>query len=278
MGQAKQRGAKEQRIAQAQAKIEALRPEKLVCGACNATFTERYKNLFDVPRIKFPEPLAFLTSLSNSLQHIRSFDAIKVDTAKTADEIVAMSREGWYVDGKMGVTRPRIFKTHMDDGKPAEAEALMVEHFTRRCAGIHAEMVAAYPARRAILDQAFAAHANGQYLLSIPTLLTQVDGICADALQASFFLRGDRQKAIREMKVRAGSGLALAYLAPLDTDMSIAMSESSRPADFSALNRHMVLHGESTDHGTLANSLRTISLLNFIAQAIERDPPQIASI
>lgn len=35
MGQAKQCGTKEQRIAQAQAKIEALRPEKLVCGACN---------------------------------------------------------------------------------------------------------------------------------------------------------------------------------------------------------------------------------------------------
>ncbi|WP_321810340.1 MULTISPECIES: hypothetical protein [unclassified Burkholderia] len=40
MGQAKQRGTKEQRIAQAQAKIEALRPEKLVCGACKTAFTD----------------------------------------------------------------------------------------------------------------------------------------------------------------------------------------------------------------------------------------------
>lgn len=40
MGQAKQRGTKEQRIAQAQAKVEALRPEKLVCGACKTAFTE----------------------------------------------------------------------------------------------------------------------------------------------------------------------------------------------------------------------------------------------
>jgi hypothetical protein len=40
MGQAKQRGTQEQRIAQAKAKIDALRPEKLVCGACKTAFNE----------------------------------------------------------------------------------------------------------------------------------------------------------------------------------------------------------------------------------------------
>lgn len=40
MGQAKQRGNLEQRIAQARAKIEAARPEKLVCNSCNADVTD----------------------------------------------------------------------------------------------------------------------------------------------------------------------------------------------------------------------------------------------
>lgn len=40
MGQAKQRGSKDQRVAQAKAKIDALRPEKLVCGACKTSFTD----------------------------------------------------------------------------------------------------------------------------------------------------------------------------------------------------------------------------------------------
>jgi hypothetical protein len=40
MGQAKQRGTKEQRIAQANAKTDALRPEKLACGACKTAFAE----------------------------------------------------------------------------------------------------------------------------------------------------------------------------------------------------------------------------------------------
>ena len=40
MGQAKQRGNREQRVAQAQAKIEASRPEKLVCNSCGADVTQ----------------------------------------------------------------------------------------------------------------------------------------------------------------------------------------------------------------------------------------------
>ncbi len=40
MGQAKQRGSKDQRIAQAKAKIDALRPEKLVCGSCKTAFND----------------------------------------------------------------------------------------------------------------------------------------------------------------------------------------------------------------------------------------------
>ena len=40
MGQAKQRGTKEQRVAQAKAKIDALRPDKLVCGACKTELTD----------------------------------------------------------------------------------------------------------------------------------------------------------------------------------------------------------------------------------------------
>ncbi|RDU96718.1 hypothetical protein [Trinickia dinghuensis] len=40
MGQAKQRGTKDQRVAEAKAKIDALRPEKLVCGSCKTAFTD----------------------------------------------------------------------------------------------------------------------------------------------------------------------------------------------------------------------------------------------
>lgn len=40
MGQAKQRGSRDQRIAEARAKIEATRPEKLVCNGCQGDVTD----------------------------------------------------------------------------------------------------------------------------------------------------------------------------------------------------------------------------------------------
>lgn len=39
MGQAKNRGSQTERIAQAQAKIEATRPQKLVCNSCGGDVT-----------------------------------------------------------------------------------------------------------------------------------------------------------------------------------------------------------------------------------------------
>ena len=40
MGEAKRRGSQADRISQAHARLDALRPEKLVCGACQTAFTE----------------------------------------------------------------------------------------------------------------------------------------------------------------------------------------------------------------------------------------------
>lgn len=40
MGQAKRRGSQEERVAQAQARIEATRPEKLICNGCKAEVSD----------------------------------------------------------------------------------------------------------------------------------------------------------------------------------------------------------------------------------------------
>jgi hypothetical protein len=40
VGQAKNRGSQEQRIAEAKAKVEALKPEKMTCNKCESDITE----------------------------------------------------------------------------------------------------------------------------------------------------------------------------------------------------------------------------------------------
>ncbi|WP_434661462.1 hypothetical protein P5W99_00710 [Paraburkholderia sp. A3BS-1L] len=188
--------------------------------------------------------------------------------------LVAMSRSGWYLDRDMGMSEPLRFKRAVDDGRQADAETAMVEHFEARIPGIRADLIQAYPHRGAVLDAAFDTHLNGQYLMSIPVLLTQVDGICFDVANAHLFMGRERPKVLAHAVEFAGSQISRAFLAPLESEMTIALSEKARPQGFTGLNRHMVLHGESVDYGTKENGLRTISLLNYMHQSLQRELPQ----
>ena len=190
---------------------------------------------------------------------------------KMREGLVAMSQSGWYLDHDMGMSEPLRFKQASDEGREAAAEAEMVKHFEERTAGIRAELIQAYPHRRAIFDAAFDAHLSGQYLVSIPVLLAQVDGICFDVANAHFFMRGERSKVLAHAVEFAGSQIARAFLAPLESEMTIALSEKARPQGFTGLNRHMVLHGESLGYGTKENGLRAISLLNYMSQSLQRE-------
>ncbi|WP_423391458.1 hypothetical protein [Burkholderia sp. LMG 21824] len=185
--------------------------------------------------------------------------------------LIAMSRFGWYLDQDMEMSDPIRFKRAVDEGREVQADTEMVEYFDARIDGIRTELIQAYSHRQEILDAAFDAHSRGQYLLSIPVLLAQVDGICFDVVDAHFFMGRERPEVLAKAAEFADSQIARAFLAPLEAEMSIALSEKARPPGFAGLNRHMVLHGESIDYGTKENGLRAISLLNYIAQSLERE-------
>ena len=197
--------------------------------------------------------------------------ALKAYPDNMREGLAAMSQSGWYLDLEMGMSEPWRFKQAVDSGREADAEAEMVEHFEARAAGIHGELIQAYPRRREIFDAAFDAHLRGQYLVSIPVLLAQVDGICFDLANAHFFMGRERSKVAAHAMQFAGSQIARAFLAPLESEMTIALSEKARPPGFTGFNRHMVIHGESVDYGTKENSLRAISLLNYISQSLQRE-------
>lgn len=60
-------------------------------------------------------------------------------------------------------------------------------------------------------------------------------------------------------------------LSPLAHSLPIGASEKERGAGFNELNRHMVLHGESLDYGTKTNSLKAISLINYVSHVLNSD-------
>jgi hypothetical protein len=68
--------------------------------------------------------------------------------------------------------------------------------------------------------------------------------------------------------LRLTDAFAAALMSPLCDILPIAAPQHERSADEDLLNRHAVLHGASLNYGNKADSLRAISLVNYVAQVL----------
>lgn len=186
--------------------------------------------------------------------------------------VLILAQESWFISPDMSISEPVEAATLLLDGKMIEAEAGLVSFFETRLDEIEATLIAALPARAKIISSAFQAHRDERFELSIPVLLAQTDGVCLEIAKGAFFMsdRGKRKGARRpETAVFVESFesdmLWSALLGPLGKALPINYTAAERKDDFVGLNRHLVMHGESTDYGTRVNSLKCISLLSYAA-------------
>ena len=195
--------------------------------------------------------------------------------SRTRDALNVMGEHGWYLDLHMGISDALGFQKAVESGNLVAAEAAMEKHFAAELPSIRDALVAQFPLRRDHVGAAFGAIDRGEHILAIPVLLAQVDGICKDVANSYFFIKGkgegsDRPGVSTYVAQLATTALGNAFMSPFEKIMPIGQSEKERPQNFSGLNRHMVLHGESLDYGTLTNSLKVVSLLNYVAQMLSR--------
>ena len=130
---------------------------------------------------------------------------------------------------------------------------------------IRQTLVAQFPHRGSILQEAFDAHWAGRYNSSVLLFLAQADGICHDAIGKSVFSSRTIEKA-DDLADHVRKGILRELFKVLMWEKwPLALTETKRTVGFSELNRHQVLHGESTAYGTEENSLKAMSFLNFCA-------------
>ena len=129
-----------------------------------------------------------------------------------------------------------------------------------------------FPARAIILESAFNAHKRKEYALSIPVLLIQADGICYDLINKQLYSKKGKVPVVAEYaETITADVFRSALLYPLTQPLPISASANERAEDFSDLNRHQVIHGESTTYDTEINSLKAISMLNYVSYVLSRD-------
>ena len=206
--------------------------------------------------------------------------AIRAFSHPAEDEetiICTLMEQGWVPDMDLTLGQLRQWAAALNPENPEivrQANNATCERFRDRLDDIEAKLVSEFPSRSAILRDAFDAHRQGKYTLSVPAFLTQVDGFFYDRCDANLFY-GESRKALRKRVEAMPSELSRMYLgALLNTRLPLLLSEKHRPDDFSGLNRHQVLHGLVTDYGTQESSLKAVALLYYCAFVLPKPEPE----
>lgn len=189
--------------------------------------------------------------------------------ARTQEALILLGTYGWYLDLKMSLPEVWELKKALAEGNVTEAEDALAEYFEGRVNEIERSIIDKFPKRQKLLSAAFNAHRRQEYELSIPVFLAQTDGICKEVINQYLFLKHNKKpRTARYVEQIASDTYRAALLSPLAAILPIGASERERDQGFRGLNRHTVLHGESLDYGTKTNSLKAISLINYVAHVL----------
>lgn len=235
----------------------------------------------DLPKVALPQfdfavaaPLEQLTAVNQLFKNAfapavtQLLESMRELPPRTRDALLALGAQGWYLDFEWTMPQVYALKDAIAEGELAEVEKELVKHFEERLDGIESALVEKFPKRARIFQSAFAAHRRKEYELSIPVILAQTDGICKEITQKYFFIRQDKRPQVAAyVEQTFADEFKAALLSPLCKTLPIAASEKERSSESDLLNRHAVLHGESVSYGTQINSLKAISLINYIAHA-----------
>lgn len=172
------------------------------------------------------------------------------------------------IDFDMGVMKYIISIYEKDGLKAIESHVnkMFLDYYTEK---IIREKLDKWKKRRIlnhrvpILDKIIQAHLEGNYLLSIPSILPQIDGFiygCNYFKEKSWMEFKKLKKFIEQSSdnnIPADKVLKTFY-----TDILLEMYYYGDSV--SSINRHAILHGVDVDYGTEVNSLKLILLFDYL--------------
>lgn len=143
---------------------------------------------------------------------------------------------------------------------------------------IEVNIIEKYPARSEVISMAFQLHKERNWIASIPLLLAQTDGICAQNLGAFLFSEHEKREASIKEKFKNNHEEVINYLVypfTMETQFGAGISKKSSNHKINGPNRNGVLHGsrKHLDYASEINSAKSISLLSFICMQFEVSKP-----
>jgi hypothetical protein len=200
----------------------------------------------------------FLESLSQALEQLPE---------KNKAVLMILAENGWYLDPDCSLSAMVELVELFASGNVNDANNALCDHFESRADEIESNLTSELPERSRIFLSAFEAHRRTDYALSIPVFLAQADGICHKITGEQLYSKDSRgiPRLASVLLTPEISPFAASMLAPIIEPAPITANAKAREQVPNILNRHAVLHGESTDYDNRLNSCRAISLLVYVA-------------
>lgn len=185
----------------------------------------------------------------------------------TSQTLMALEEHGWYFDPDTPLPQLWELATALEETDIKPVEAAFVKHYRDRTEHIGQDLIDLFHSRKVILEQAFRAHGQKEYALSVPTFLAQADGICRELIGIQLFCstQPGRSENAGEETVGPADDLVAALLHPFTTSMRISALDKELRYSTASDRWHDILHGNFLDYGTEMESLKAISLLNYVA-------------
>ena len=202
-------------------------------------------------------------------QFVKWVQEAPLDVRSRQEALEKMAEFGWYCDPEMPLFAPTEVARALLEEDPEKVARAIGSCFHRRADAIEATATTAFPRRAHILRDAFEAHREGKYNLSVPVLLAQADGMWADRFAGSVFMVAGRASGVANCIQQSHARFFEPLIGLFGEPIPLWKSEKDRGPGFAELNRHQVLHGAVVDYGTERNSLKVISFLSFLCWVLD---------
>lgn len=185
-----------------------------------------------------------------------------------------LSEQGWYVS-------PRIFDEippskvsfYLKSENANEFEDYIIQEMETILPKIIDDCQKSFPNRNDIIEEIQKSYNHGYYSAVVALCYTQADGISNDLFGVGFFDKdqndGYKLKSYQKLrKLEFNHSIGIIKQLGISTNEITAYSnrkdlqqEDKKKVSF---NRHLVLHGHSTEYGTKINAVRAICILDFL--------------
>jgi hypothetical protein len=180
--------------------------------------------------------------------------------------LLILAEHGWYLDPELPSSALFEFADELQAGHEAEVEQLLCAHIDSRLDALESTLAEDFPDRADVIAAAFRAHRNGEFLLSVPVILAQADGLAQELVGEQLYSRRKGRASLSTVfDTLRVEPLSRAVVAPLEAMLPLTASREQREMVTPKMNRHAILHGECSDYGTREVSARAISLLAYVS-------------